>query len=163
MWMSKWMDDCAKHETINTDPRGMSLVVTCAPYGTQCLLFSVSGINKIIDADYPEKDISFSNYLNVGVRNNKLVGIAIHPSPIKFDTNYVRNSSIEYAKSVECADVKGEILTQKKQSNLTFFIMIVVIIVILVAIYVLIKYGSKISDAYERSAMSINKEGKVIV
>lgn len=151
MWLSKWMDDCAKHETIKSDERGMRLVVTSAPYGTQCLLFSRSGIKKIVEAEYPEKDVSFSNYLNSGVRNDKLVGVALHPSPIKFDTKYISDSNLEYAKTSECADVKGSILPQKKQSNIAFFVTIVIAILIVVAIYVLIKYGTLISNAYERS------------
>jgi hypothetical protein len=151
MWLSKWMDDCSKHRIIATDARGMSVVKTSSPYGLQCLLFSPAGVKKMLNLSVPKSNISLSEYLNANVRRNAIKAVALHPSPVKFDTSEAQNSTDEYAKMCECADPKGLVKPQKSSSNLGIFTFILIAILIAASIYILVNFGSKISDAYMKS------------
>lgn len=133
LWLAKWYDSCIHHEVIKEDSKGVKIVRTFSVFGSQCLLVSPSGVEKLIRLSF--NDVSENLVLNSEVRNRRIKAFAIQPPPIQFDVSFVLNASLEYSKTRDCADPTGTIhQSRQKNLGLYFFIIIGIIISLIIVL-----------------------------
>lgn len=161
VYLCKWLDRCDmysdRHDFSDSNSK---LVRTYSPYGTQCLLISPEGQDKLLEL-YPslkskkkdntsieeDSDIHIEHVdatlgiaLNQAINDGKLVAMTVSPNLINFDPTKA-SKSVDYRKTIECRDPPKIYCPDKYTKNNTAFFWFIIIVLIVFLLVCILSYS----------------------
>lgn len=143
-YLTVYSDNCTLR-TDDIDYKHMTFVRTMSPHGTECILITPKGIDKIFDILQEDHGRGFDFYLNAAAE--KMMIYTSLPSMIKVDVSK-RTKETQLVKLAECREeiiaAKPLDLTKKYTGNMNLFWFFLVVLAILFIVAMIFSFdGSR--------------------
>ena len=148
-YLSIYSDNCSLR-TDDFDYNNMTFTRTMSPHGTECILITPMGVEKILDLMQEDHGRGFDFYLNAAAE--KMMIYTSIPSIVKVDVSR-RTKDTQLIKAAECREeiiaVKPLDLTKKYTGNMNlFWFFLVIIFILFIAVMILTFNGKKVNVQY---------------
>ena len=146
LYLTIYSDDC-KLNTDDISYENMSFHRTISPHGTECILISPNGINRILELIKGDDGRGYDFYLNCLAE--KMMLYTTYPPILMVDVSK-RSDDIKLIKSSVCREIiSAEIpleLTQKYTGNMNLFWFFLVVVFILFIAAMLLSFADSKSE-----------------
>lgn len=143
LYLTIYSDHCSLHSD-EYSYENMVFHRTISPHGTECVLISPNGVNKILDFVKAEDGRGYDFYLNN--LGEKMLLYTAFPPIMMVDTSK-RTSEVQLIKNTVCREIisaeRPLELTKKYTGNMNLFWFFLIIVFILFIASMLISFGGK--------------------
>lgn len=143
LYLTIYSDNCSLHSD-EYSYENMMFHRTISPHGTECVLISPNGVNRILDLIKAEDGRGYDFYLNSA--GEKMLLYTAFPPIMMVDTTK-RTSEVQLIKNTVCREIitaeKPLELTKKYTGNMNLFWFFLIVVFILFIAAMLISFGGK--------------------
>lgn len=145
-YLTVYSDNCTLR-TDDMDYKQMTFVRSMSPHGTECILITPKGVDRILDILIEDHGRGFDFYLNAAAE--KMMIYTSLPAMIKVDVSK-RTSETQLIKAAECREeiiaIKPLELTTKYNGNMNLFWFFLIVIAILFIASMILSFDSSANN-----------------
>lgn len=158
MYLTNYSDNCSLRSDDHTF-NFMMFQRSVSPHGTECILISPSGVNRILELIKGEDGRGYDFYLNNAAE--KMLLYVSSPPMLMVDESQ-RSSEMQLIKSTVCKEMisaqRPLELTKKYSGNMNLFWFFLIVIFILFIAAMLISFGGQIKTVPETTLQDVIRD-----